>query len=132
MFLLAGGQRAMICPCNFEELQALAAGAEAILATQRGPQPLIQDLLDQLDGDLVLGSLAAQARTLSGVSAVVQHLRTGLDEAILETHPAEEGAVQAYFNYAHALSVQHRLEVLGEEQRALEALLHEEDVSLFP
>lgn len=122
----------MICPCNFEELQALTAGAEALLATQRGPQPLVQDLLDQLDGDLVISGPGSQARTLSGISAVVEHLRAGLDRAILEAHPAEEGAVQAYFNYAHALSVQHRLEVLGEEQRALEALLHEEDVSLFP
>jgi len=121
----------MICPCNFEELQALAAGAEALLASQRSPQPLVQDLLEQLDGDLVLSSPGARERTLAGVAAVVQHLRTGLDEAILETHPAEEDAVRAYFNYAHALSVQHRLEVLGEERRALDALLNENDVPLF-
>jgi hypothetical protein len=123
----------MICPCNFEELQALTAGASSLLEHRRGSQArLIQELLDQLDGDLDLPSAEAGERTLSGVSAVVQHLREGLDDVILATHPAAEESVDAYFNYAHALTVQHRLEVLEEERRALESLMKGPNVSLHP
>jgi hypothetical protein len=122
----------MICPCSFEELRALTAGAEGLLVTRGAPQALVRDLLDQLDGDLELPSGEEQARTLSGVTAVVQHLREDMDRAILDTHPAAEETVDAYFNYAHALTVQHRLALLDGERRALEALMKGEDVSLHP
>jgi hypothetical protein len=122
----------MICPCNFEELQALTSGAEAILASRRSPQPLVETLLHQLDGDLVIPSLEAEELVRLGVTIVVDHLREALDQSIVEAHPAEEGVVNAYFNYAHALTVLHRLDMLGEERRALEALMQGEDVPLYP
>ena len=37
----------------------------------------------------------------------------------MATHPADEGAVVAYFDFAHALSVQSRLAEVGREMEAL-------------
>jgi len=38
---------------------------------------------------------------------------------IVEAHPADEYAVQAYFDYAHALSVQDRVVRIGQEMAAI-------------
>jgi di/tripeptidase len=84
----------------------------------------VETLLPRLEGDFSFLTLADQAAAESGVRAVVQHLRAGLDAAVLATHPADEPAVAAYFEYAHALTVLGRLERLGREMHALFELIH--------
>jgi len=50
---------------------------------------------------------------------VVAYLRAEMELFVTTTHPASEGAVAAYFDFAHALSVQHRIVELGSEMTAL-------------
>jgi hypothetical protein len=123
----------MIFSCNFEEVRALEEGARAVLeepvgegavAAPSAVRAAVESLLPQLTGDLAFQTLAEQDAVERGVRAVVEHLRQVMDAFIVATHPAGEPAVAAYFDYAHALSVLHRLEEVGREMRALFELLH--------
>jgi len=83
----------VILPFNFEELRALRAGARSLL----GRHPA----------------------TPAAVAAIVEYLRAEMEARVVTTHPAGEEAVAAYFDFAHALSAQHRLEGLSAEMTAL-------------
>jgi hypothetical protein len=118
----------MIFSCNFEEVLALREGARTFLDEPLGEGPVaaptarraaVEALLPQLTGDLSFQTLAEQDAAERGVAAVVEHLRVIMDVQIMATHPAGEHAVAAYFDYAHALSVLHRLELVGQEMHAL-------------
>jgi hypothetical protein len=119
----------MILHCNFEELGALRAGANALLAGGReGSAPVaappegreeIQALLPRLQGDLVIETLAEQQKVARAVQFIVGHLKEEMDLFILSAHPADESAVASYFFYAHALTVLARLAEMGQEMEAL-------------
>lgn len=118
----------MIFSCNFEEMQALREGARGVLEEPAGEgsvaappatRAVVESLVPQLTGDLAFLTLADQDAAERGVRVVVDHLRMVMDVQIVATHPAGEPAVAAYFDYAHALSVLHRLEAVGREMRAL-------------
>ena len=46
-----------------------------------------------------------------------------MDGMIVETHPADEYAVGAYFDYAHAVSIQERVAHAGAEMQAIAHLV---------
>jgi hypothetical protein len=53
------------------------------------------------------------------MDAVVRLLRLEMEVHVIETHPAHEYAVAAYFDFAHAFSVLARVRQIGQEMEAL-------------
>ena len=120
----------MILSFNYEELSALREGARALLAhgEEGGAGGLlappatragVEALLPRLTGVVVVDTLADQRELEEAVRAIADCLRSALDFAIVVTHPADEFAVSAYFDYAHTLSVLARLKEIGSEMEAL-------------
>lgn len=120
----------MILHCNFEELRALAAGAELMIAAERtetgaavaAPAEAIAQLemlLPRLTADLTIDTLAEQARMRDTVALICENLRSRLEDRVVEYHPAHEEAVSYYFDFAHVRTVLHRLDTMGAEMRAL-------------
>ena len=123
----------MILHCTYEELAALSAGGERVLAEAGSgvsvilaPPEVIADveaLLPRLAGDLSVTTIAEQQAVARAVTFIVAELKQRMDALVVETHPADEYAVGAYFDYAHALSVQDRVARLGAEMHAIADLL---------
>jgi hypothetical protein len=123
----------MILHCTYEELSALSAGGQRVLAEAgsgvsvvTAPPEIVAEveaLLPRLVGDLSLLTLADQQSVARATTFIVAELKQQLDTQILQTHPADEYAVGAYFEYAHALSVQDRVLRMGNEMSALIELL---------
>jgi hypothetical protein len=124
----------VILNCNFEELRALAAGAELLLqepdtgfrgAVAAPPESLAQVALLQprLTSSLSIGNLAEQRSVRRAVAAICQNLHDRMDEKVLEHHPAHEDAVALYFDYAHAFGVLSRLDEMGSEMTAMIELI---------
>ena len=123
----------MILYCTFEELSALSAGGERVLAEAgsgngivAAPPEILADvesLLPRLNGDLSVTTLAEQQRIARAVTFIVAELKQRMDAMVLDMHPADEYTVQAYFEYAHALTVQDRVVRMGAEMQALISLL---------
>ena len=123
----------MILHCTYEELAALSAGAERVLAEANSggavvvaPPEVVADvesLLPRLQGDLSITTLAELQSVARATTFVVAELKQRMDALIIEAHPADEYAVQAYFDYAHALSVQDRVEHVGQEMAAIIELM---------
>lgn len=114
----------MILNCNFEELQALATGAELLLSGREAAgsgavaapaEALVQVSLLQprLTGSLSILTLDEQRRVRSAVEAICNLLHDRMEETVLEYHPAHEEAVALYFDYAHAYGVLRRLDDMG-------------------
>ena len=129
----------MIVHCNFEELTALKAGARQVLdgyAPEHGmiaappeEREQVAALMPQLGGDFSVTTLAQQRSLLHAVSIIVGILRIEMESVVTANHPAHEGAVSAYFDFAHALSVQARLYEVGLEMEALVELVTGEPVT---
>ncbi len=123
----------MILRCNFEELRALTAGGRSLLEGDSGghasvlapeeSRATVEALLPRLTGDLSVASLAEARAMRRAVSAIVERLRDEMEATVLATHAADEGAVAAYFDFAHALSVSHRLDGMVAEMEALVELV---------
>jgi hypothetical protein len=126
----------MILYCTYEELAALSSGAERVLAEAgsgvsivTAPPEVVADveaLLPRLTADLSISTLAEQqsvARAVTFIVAELKQRQQRLDAQILNAHPADEYAVGAYFDYAHALSVQDRVSRVGSEIAAMIELL---------
>ena len=121
----------MILYVNYEEIQALRAGARMFLAHaesvgHRGgvlapteSRARVEALAHRLQGDLSLATLDELRKVQTGVAAIVESLRVEMETAVLATHPADELAVAAYFDFAHGLSVASRLREMAEEMEAL-------------
>lgn len=119
----------MILYCTYEELSALSAGGERVLAEAgsgisvvTAPPEVVADveaLLPRLSGDLSVATLAEQQKIARAVTFIVAELKQRMDSMILDTHAADEYAVGAYFEYAHALSVQDRVIRMGDEMAAM-------------
>jgi hypothetical protein len=72
-----------------------------------------------LKGDISLSTLGELHAVRIAVDAIVEHLEEEMNAHVLATHPADESAVNAYFAYAHALTVANRVRELGEEMEAI-------------
>ena len=119
----------MILYCTFEELSAMSAGAERVLAEVGSgasvivaPPEIVADveaLLPRLSGDLSITTLVEQQSIARAITYIVAELKQRMDAVIVDEHPASEYAVGAYFDYAHALSVQDRVMRIGKEMSAI-------------
>lgn len=130
----------MILTCNFEELRALASGAELIL-TDHGHSSTggivapavaaaeIERLQSRLVGDLTISTLAEQREVRKALAAICDDLHERLEEKVVQFHPAHEEAVALYFDYAHSFAVLTRLDEMGAEMRALIELTTGEPVN---
>lgn len=136
----------MILRCNFEELSALQHGARAYLnadhdsdaAVAAPPEErmYVESVVPTFSGDTSLRTLGELELLIQGVRAIVERQRIEMETMVTATHPADEGAVAAYFGFAHSLAVLSRLEEMHEEMRALVELMNgrpvsEEDVRNF-
>jgi hypothetical protein len=120
----------MILSVNYEELRALATGAELLLSghEQHPDAPpaasaealgRVERLLPRLGGTFEIDTLAEQRDVRGAVSTISDFLHSRMDSKVLEHHPAHEEAVSFYFDYAHTLAVLGRLDEMGTEMRAI-------------
>lgn len=119
----------MILYFNYEELRALKAGAQTLLEGESGncgsvlapPQSRaqVEALVPRLEGDLSLPTLSELRAVAAAVDVIVACLRVEMEVTVLATHAADESAVAAYFDYAHALTVSRRLADMATEMEAL-------------
>ncbi len=124
----------MIVHCNFEELTALKAGArqvldgyvpeQGIIAAPPEEREQVAALMPRLGGDFSVTTLAEQRSLLHAVAIIVGILRIEMESVVTANHPAHEVAVSAYFDFAHAFSVQARLYEVGWEMEALVELVN--------
>ena len=123
----------MIVHCNFEELTALKSGARQVLrgygvehsaiAAPPEERDRVAALVPHLGGDFSAATLVEQRSLLAAVTIIVEILRVEMESTVSVNHPAHEGAVSAYFDFAHAFSVQSRLREVGFEMEALVELV---------
>lgn len=120
----------MILHFNYEEIQALTAGVRAYLGEASAPErsavlapsesrARVEALLPRLVGDFSLDTLEELRAVHGAVATVVELLRVQMESAVLATHAADEDAVAAYFDFAHGLTVLHRIEEMSEEMEAM-------------
>ena len=143
------GEVIVILRCNYEETQALRHGAASVLGVD-GHSPCtidpsiegrhqVEALLPRLNGDLSLRTLTDLAGVQLAVSTIVECLEAEMKTFVVQSHPSDEGAVDAYFEFAHAFAVLSRIEELEGEMRAVVELvlgrLPDEEISrtfVFP
>lgn len=123
----------MILRCNYEELQALRAGGTSLLEEEGAASSYssvmpetrsrVEALLPGLAGDVEVPTLAVARDLQDALDAIVDHLMVEMEATVLASHAADEGAVAAYFEFAHALTVSHRLRELTAEMEALVEIL---------
>jgi hypothetical protein len=127
----------MILYLSFEELTALSAEAERVLAagdaTGYGiaapPAFLaeVEQFAQLLVGDVAVESLEQQRSMRRVVDHLLGRCHRRMDALVTEQHAAAESAVAAYFDYAHVLTARTRLDVIGEEMAALVHVMTGED-----
>ena len=123
----------MILQFNFEELTALKAGAtgllqggEAVGISVLAPpeeRARVESLVSRLDGDVSLESLAEVQEVQGAIDSIVTWLRQEMETNVRATHAADESAVAAYFDFAHAFTVRHRVSEMATEMSALIELM---------
>lgn len=121
----------MILRCNFEELAALRSGAReyltAVTAVGRTPEAsahdALEELLQRLGGDIGIDTLDEQQRVERAVEQILACARERMDAMVLEQYVGAEDAVNAYFDYAHVLTVHDRVSRMGQEMTAMIELM---------
>ena len=119
----------MILHLNFEELSSLRVGVESVLDyadTVGIPESVLKKELlsvgalnSRLSGDLSLETLEDLALVKAAVTTIVARLRVIMETRVLSAHPADTEAVAAYFDYAHCLSVAHRIKMKEAEMEGM-------------
>jgi hypothetical protein len=125
----------VILRCNYEEVEALRGGARALIGHPSSSSAVVvmappesrarvEALLPRLKGDLSVATLAELRGVHMAVEAIVEHLREEMETQVIGAHPADETAVNAYFAFAHALTVARRVrELIGEMEAIIELVL---------
>lgn len=124
----------MILNCNFEELRALASGAELLLSDHprvsqgsiAAPSEAlaeVEQLVPRLGGSIQIQTLAEQRVVRKAIAAICVELHDRLEEKVIQFHPAHEEAVSLYFDYAHVFGVLTRLDEIGTEMSAMIELM---------
>ena len=119
----------MILHFSYEELRALRAGAEVFLEGEgvatgvvlapSESRARVEALQPLLQGDLSMSTLEELWGVQTAVTAIVECLRAEMESVVVAMHAADEGAVAAYFDFAHAFIVSHRIGELAGEMVAL-------------
>ena len=122
-------RRTVILTINYEETQALRAGARNLLSEDAEDpcavlapaedKAAVLELLPRLEGDISVQNLEDLRSTERAIETILECLRVEMEMSVLAAHPADEFAVSAYFEFAHALSVACRLEEMADEMTAL-------------
>jgi hypothetical protein len=125
----------VILNCDFEELRALDRGAELVLEARKAGSPLLrlasQETLEQVEslrpllhGSITVSDLAEIDGIQAAVRLITRTLERMLHEKVIEFHPAHEEAVGLYFDYAHVLTVENRVNRIAAEMHAIADLLN--------
>lgn len=119
--------------CDYEELQALKAGAELVLESRdiqwtnaHEAEPEVLDQVERIHSmlsSLSIPSLAEMDEVIEAVELITDSIHDRLRAVILETDPSDETAVALYFEWGRALSVHHRLLEMAAEMAALIELM---------
>jgi hypothetical protein len=119
----------MILYLSFEELTALSAEAERVLAASQAARfgiaappaflTEVEQFAQLLVGDVTVENLDQQRSMRRVVEHLLDRCRVRMDRLVLEQHAAAESAVAAYFDYAHVLTARQRLDEIGAEMTAL-------------
>jgi hypothetical protein len=118
----------VILHVNFEEIRALASGADLVMETgdrsgavAAPPEAIAsaEALRPLLTGDLSIVTLADQRRVRDAVAAICDHLRDRMESKVIEFSPGHDEAVDLYFDYAHAVTVLDRVDRLGTQMNAM-------------
>ncbi len=119
----------MILWCNYEELQALKHGASAVLGQADGygcssrvtaeDAQRVEALLPRLNGDLSLRTLSEAREVGKALETIVRCLESAMKNVVVQSHPGDEGAVDAYFGFAHAFAVLSRIREMQAEMAAM-------------
>jgi hypothetical protein len=124
----------VILHCDFEELQALDRGAELVLEARASRSPYlmlasddaitrVEDLRPLLVGSISIADLPEVDAIQTAVQLISRTLLQMMQATVLEFHPAHEDAVGFYFDYAHVLGVEHRVNDMAAEMHALADLM---------
>jgi len=124
----------VILHCDFEELQALNRGAELVLEARESHSPFLRhasddavarvdDLRPLLTGSISISDLQEVDAIQTAVQLICRTLQQMMQSAVLEYHPAHEEAVGFYFDYAHVLVVEDRVNDMAAEMHALADLM---------
>ena len=123
----------MILRCNYEEISALKQGARTFLgegevdqhtvAAPPAAHAHVAALLPRLVGDLTVTTLEDLGSVQVALEALVVCLQIEMETTVAATHPADELAVSAYFDFAHAYSVLARAREMSREMEALIELM---------
>lgn len=115
--------------CNFEELNALSHGAESFLdggeegecavAAPSASRAAVEAFVPRLEPYVAIATLLEQRGAEAALLVIVECLRVEMEGTIAVTHAADEQAVAAYFEYAHAFSVLSRVQEMGREMEAM-------------
>lgn len=119
----------MILHFSYEEIRALEAGARALLEGEETDPCVVlappverahvEAFLPRLEGDISLTTLEELQAVSGAIDAIVECLHVEMEATVVATHPADEHAVAAYFEFAHALGVSRRVGEMASEMEAL-------------
>jgi len=122
-------ENTVILHFSYEELRALRTGADVFLDGESGAtgavlapsesRARVEALQPLLHGDMSLSTLEELWGVQTAVTAIVECLRAEMEALVVAMHAADEGAVAAYFDFAHALIVSRRISELAGEMAAL-------------
>ena len=119
----------MILWCNYEELQALKHGASAVLGIEDSAgcsstvtsedAERVHALLPRLGGDISIRTLAEAREVGAALETIVRCLESAMKNVVVQNHPGDEGAVDAYFEFAHGFAVLSRIRTMQGEMAAM-------------